>query len=90
MDDFADRAKARASYKTFADAMHAGREIMRRAGVVDPPPIPDFDRVFRKLTPELRAELYAKLRDIETLSPADAIRLWQPFIRRALGPADPR
>jgi hypothetical protein len=65
--------------------MHAGREILRRAGVVDPPPIPEFEKVFRNLTPELRAELYARLRDVETLAPAEAIRLWQPFIRRAFG-----
>lgn len=85
MDDFADRAKARASYRTFADAMHAGRDILRRAGVADPPEIPDFERVFRKLTPEMRAELYAQLREVETLAPGEAIRLWQPFIRRAFG-----
>ena len=85
MDDFADRAKARATYKTFADAMHAGREIMRRAGVVGPPPVPEFENVFRRLTPEMRAELYRQLRDIETLAPAEAIRLWQPFIRQAFG-----
>lgn len=85
MDDFADRAKARASYKTFSDAMHAGRDIMRRAGVADPPPIPDFDKVFRKLTSEMRADLYRQLREVETLAPAEAIRLWQPFIRRAFG-----
>ena len=85
MDDFADRAKARATYKTFSDAMHAGRDILRRAGVVDPPPIPEFEKVFRRLTPEMRQELYAQLRDIETLPPAEAIRLWQPLIRRAFG-----
>ena len=85
MDDFADRAKARASYNTFSDAMQAGRDILRRAGVADPPPIPDFDQVFRKLTPEMRADLYRQLREVETLAPAEAIRLWQPFIRRAFG-----
>ena len=85
MDDFADRAKARATYKTFSDAMQAGRDILRRAGVVDPPPIPEFDKVFRKLTPEMREELYQQLREVEMLAPAEAIRLWQPFIRRAFG-----
>jgi hypothetical protein len=87
MDDFAERAKALASYKTFSDAIQAGREILRRAGVVDPPPIPEFEKVFRNLTPEMRAELYAQLRNVETLAPAEAIRLWQPFIRRAFGQA---
>jgi hypothetical protein len=85
MDDFADRAKARAAYQIFSDAMHAGRDILRRAGVPDPPPIPEFEKVFRRLTPEMRAELYAQLRSMETLAPADAIRLWQPLIRRAFG-----
>lgn len=85
MDDFADRAKARATYKTFSDAMQAGRDILRRAGVADPPPIPEFEKVFRRLTPEIREELYAQLREVETLAPAEAIRLWQPFIRRAFG-----
>lgn len=85
MDDFTERAKARAAYKTFSDAVHAGRNILQRAGVVDPPPVPEFDQVFRRLTPEMRAELYAKLRAVETLAPADAIRLWQPFIRQAFG-----
>ncbi len=87
MDEFAERAKALATYKTFSDAMHAGRDILRRAGVADPPPIPEFEKVFRKLTPEMRAELYAQLRDVETLAPAEAIRLWQPFVRRAFGQA---
>jgi len=85
MDDFADRSKAHAAYQMFSDAMRAGRDILRRAGVVDPPPVPDFEKVFRRLTPEMREELYAQLRRIETLAPADAIRLWQPFIRRAFG-----
>jgi len=85
MDEFSDVARARAAYQPFADAIHAGREIVRRAGVPDPPPIPDFDAVFRRLTPPIRAELYAELRKAESLGPAEAIRLWQPFIRRAFG-----
>lgn len=85
MDDFADVAKARASYKVFSEAMHAGREIMRRAGVADPPPIPEFDVVYRRLTPDMRRDLYAALSGTPNMSPADAIRLWQPFIRRAFG-----
>jgi hypothetical protein len=83
MEEFPDVARARASYKSFVEAMNAGREIMRRAGVPDPPPVPDFDVVFRRLNPELRQELYAALRESAATAPADAIRLWQPLIRRA-------
>lgn len=85
MDDFADVARARAVYKVFADALHAGRAVLQKAGVAEPPPIPEFDAVFRKLTPELRRDLYAELRNRETITPADAIRIWQPLIRRAFG-----
>lgn len=85
MDDFADVAKARASYKVFSEAMHAGREIMRRAGVVDPPPVPEFDTVYRRLTPAMRRELYTALGGARNMTPADAVRLWQPFLRRAFG-----
>jgi hypothetical protein len=85
MEDFNDVAKARDSYKVFMDAMNAGREIMRRAGVPDPPPVPDFDMVFRRLNARARADLYAALPDTGTLKPADAIRLWQPLIKRAFG-----
>ncbi|HTA46678.1 MAG TPA: hypothetical protein VK789_29745 [Bryobacteraceae bacterium] len=85
MDDFADVAKARAAYKVFAEALSAGRGIIQRAGVAAPPPIPDFDIVFRKLNSEMRRELYAALGQAEAISPADAIRIWQPLIRRAFG-----
>jgi hypothetical protein len=90
MADFDDVARARASYQTFVEAMNAGREILRRAGVPDPPPIPDFDVVFRRLNASLRKELYAALQVDRTVSPAEgrnaraeAIRLWQPLIKRA-------
>jgi hypothetical protein len=85
MDEFADRARARDAYKTFAEAMRAGREILRGAGVANPPDIPEFDPVFRRLTPEMREELYTQLRKHDALAPADAIRLWQPLIKRAFG-----
>jgi hypothetical protein len=85
MEEFSDIAQARASYKAFVEALKTGREIMRRAGVVDPPPIPEFDVVFRRLTPDLRAQLYAALREKDSTSPAEAIRIWQPLIRRAFG-----
>jgi hypothetical protein len=85
MEEFADVAKARASYKVFIEALNQGREIMRRAGVADPPPVPDFDTVFRRLTPEMRQELYAALDLDEPKTPTETIRLWQPLIRRAFG-----
>jgi hypothetical protein len=87
MDDFADLAKARATYKLFSDALHSGRNILHRAGVPDPPPIPEFDAVYRRLTPEMRQELYTELRKVEQTGPVEAIRIWQPFIRRAFGHA---
>ncbi|HKD06395.1 MAG TPA: hypothetical protein VKB79_10885 [Bryobacteraceae bacterium] len=85
MDDFADVAKARASYKSFVEAMKAGREIMQRVGVPNPPPVPEFDVVFRRMSPEMRKELYAELNGSEATKPAEAIRVWQPMIRRAFG-----
>lgn len=85
MDDFADVARARAAYKTFADALTAGRSILQRVGVTEAPPIPEFDVVFRRLTPEMRQELYSELATKEQVSPAEAIRIWQPLIRRAFG-----
>jgi len=79
-------ARARAAYKVFTEAANAGRDIMRRAGVPDPPEIPTFDMVFKRLSADSKKDLYAALSEKEELSPADAIRLWQPFIRRAFGP----
>lgn len=84
MEDFAEVARARASFQQFTTAIAAGREIIRRAGVSEPPPVPDFDTIFRRLDPQSRQELYALLRTTELNTPADAVRFWQPFIRRAL------
>jgi hypothetical protein len=84
-DEFSNVARARASYQAFAEAVTAGREILRRAGVPDPPPIPEFDTVFRRLNAPAKAELYATLREKEELSPADAIKVWQPLIKKAFG-----
>ena len=85
MDDFAYVARARAAYKTFTEALSAGRAILQRAGVAEPPPIPDFDVVFRKLNSEMRRDLYEELGKAEVISPAESIRIWQPLIRRAFG-----
>jgi hypothetical protein len=86
-DEFSNVARARESWQAFTEAMTAGREILRRAGVPDPPPIPEFDMVFRRLNAQSKNELYAALRealrDKEILSPADAIKIWQPLIKKA-------
>jgi hypothetical protein len=87
MEDFIDVAKARASWNAFVEAMHAGREIMMRAGVPDPPPIPEFDAVFRRLDTAARKELFAALRNQEASNPAEAIRIWQPLLKRTFGSA---
>jgi len=85
MEDFEDIAKARAAWNAYTTAMQAGREIMMRAGVADPPPIPDFDAVFKRLDNAARAELFNALRGKEPPTPAEAIRLWQPLLKRAFG-----
>ena len=88
MDDFADVARARAAYGVYAEALRAGRSILQRSGLPHPPPIPEFDNVFQKLDPAMRRELYAELGKTEKIEPAEAIRIWQPLIRRALGPPE--
>jgi hypothetical protein len=85
MEDFSDVSKARASWKAYAEAVNTGREVMRRAGVADPPPIPEFDTVFRRLNPELRQQLYAALDAHPSMTPSEAIQIWQPLIRKAFG-----
>jgi hypothetical protein len=85
MEAFDNVAQARASYNQFVRALNAGREILQRAGVPDPPPIPDFDVVFKRLNSGMREELYAALRADSAPGPAESIRLWQPLIRRAFG-----
>ncbi|MEP6716417.1 MAG: hypothetical protein ABJC09_12670 [Terriglobia bacterium] len=87
MDEFSEVARARASYKAFTEALNTGREIMRRAGVPDPPPIPGFDAVFRRLDAQGREELFAAIREENPVNPADAVRIWQPLVRRAFGRA---
>jgi len=85
MEEFDDVARARASDNQFVKALNAGREILQCAGVPDPPPIPDFDVVFKRLNAGMRRELYGALRAETTTGPAESIRLWQPLIRRAFG-----
>jgi hypothetical protein len=86
MEDFEDVAKARASWNAYVSALRAGREIMMRAGVPDPPPIPEFDAVFRRLDTMARSELFGALRDRGTPTPAEALRIWQPLLKQAFGP----
>jgi hypothetical protein len=85
MEEFADVAKARASWKAYVEALSTGRDIMRRAGVADPPPIPEFDTVFRRLSPQLRRDLYAALNEQDAMTPSGALEIWQPLMRKAFG-----
>jgi hypothetical protein len=86
MEDFADVSKARATYELYADAMRKGRDILLRAGIAEsPPPVPEFDAVFRRLDAGLRQTLFAELRKLESFSTPDAMRIWQPLLKRAFG-----
>ena len=86
MDEFADVSKARATYALFADAMRKGREILLRAGIAAaPPPVPDFDAVFHRLNSDLRQALYTELRTVNSITTEEALRVWQPFMKRAFG-----
>jgi len=87
MDEFTAVSKAREAYTLFAEAMETGREILLRAGIAEaPPPIPDFDTVFRRLSPELKGELFAELETLPTpAARVDALRIWQPLIKKAFG-----
>jgi hypothetical protein len=84
METFADVAKARETYALFAAALNQGREILLRAGIAEaPPPVPEFDAVFRRLNPTHREALFAELRQLETPTTVDALRIWQPLLKRA-------
>ena len=90
MEQFADVAKAREIYSLFAAAMEKGRDILQRAGIAEASPaVPDFDAVFRRLTPALRQTLYDQIRELETPTTPDAIRIWQPLLRKAAGTGRP-
>lgn len=86
MEQFADVAKARETYALFAEAMNKGRDIPIRAGIAQAaPPVTAFDVVFRRLDVNSRQELYGALRPLETATPADALRIWQPLMKQAFG-----
>ena len=90
MEEFSNVSKARESYALFSAALNTGRDILLRAGIAAaPPPIPEFDTVFRRLDAGLRQELYTELHGLETLTTADAMRIWQPLLKRASA-ASPR
>jgi hypothetical protein len=84
MEDFADVAKARETYQLFAEAMNRGRDILLRAGIAEaPPPVPDFDAVFRRLPAGVRRDLFEQLRALDTPTIPDALRVWQPVLKKA-------
>ncbi len=84
MEEFSNVAKARESYALFSAALSTGRDILLRAGIATaPPPIPEFDTVFRRLDGTMRQELYTELHQVETLTTAEAMRIWQPLLKRA-------
>ena len=86
MEQFADVAKARETYALFAEAMNKGRDILIRAGIAEAaPPVPAFDVVFRRLDVDRRRALYGALRPLETVTPSDALRIWQPLMKQAFG-----
>jgi hypothetical protein len=84
MEQFADVSSARETYALFAAAMEKGRDILLRAGIAaSPPPVPDFDPVFRRLDSSLRQTLFEELRKLDTFTTADAIRIWRPLLSKA-------
>ena len=86
MDDFADVARARASYKLYSDALNKGRDILSRAGIAAaPPPVPEFEVIFKRLNTEVKQDLYTELRDLTELTPIDAMRIWKAAITRTFG-----
>jgi hypothetical protein len=86
MEDFADVAQARETYRLFAEAMNRGRDILLRAGIAEaPPPVPDFDAVFRRLPGAARRDLFERLRALDAPTIPDAMRVWQPVLKKAFG-----
>ncbi len=84
MEDFADISKARESYALFAEAMEKGREILIRAGIAEaPPPVPEFDAVFGRLNSAMRQQLFSEVRPLQTITSVDALRIWQPILKKA-------
>jgi len=84
MDEFTAVSRARDSWNLFAEAMNKGRDILQRAGIAQsPPPVPEFEAVYRRLTPALKKTLFTELESLETISTADALRIWQPLLKQA-------
>ncbi len=86
MDEFTAVSRARETYALFAQALEQGRGILMRAGIVEePPPVPEFDSVYRRLSPELKRDLFEMLAAIDAPTAVDALRIWQPLLKRAFG-----
>jgi hypothetical protein len=85
MDEFTAVSKARETYILFAEAMEKGRDILSRAGIAEaPPPVPEFETVYRRLSAGSKRELFARLAELPTTATTvDAFRIWQPLLRKA-------
>lgn len=84
MDEFTAVSKARETYALFAEAMQKGRDILVRAGIAEaPPPVPDFDVVYRLLPANLKQELFARLEELGEPTTTLALKIWQPLLKRA-------
>jgi hypothetical protein len=87
MDEFTAVSKARETWALFAEAMQKGREILLRAGIAEAPPaVPDFDTVYRRLSPAMKRDLFEQLEGLATATTVDALRIWQPLLKKAFTP----
>ena len=91
MDEFTAVSRARETWALFAEAMQKGREILLRAGIAEAPPaVPDFDTVYRRLSPAMKRELFDQLEGLAAATTAattvDALRIWQPLLKKAFSP----
>ena len=87
MDEFTAVSRARETWALFAEALQKGREILLRAGIAEAPPaVPDFDTVYRRLSPAMKQELFDQLENLATATTVDALRIWQPLLKKAFSP----
>ena len=89
MDEFTAVSRARETWALFAEAMQKGREILLRAGIAEAPPaVPDFDTVYRRLSPAMKRQLFDQLEGLATtaVTTVDALRIWQPLLKKAFTP----
>jgi hypothetical protein len=86
VDEFTAVSRARETYALFAEALQKGRDILLRAGIAeDPPPIPDFDAVYPRLSASLKRQLFAELETLSHPTIPDAMRVWNPLLKAAFG-----